>query len=91
MIFVFSASIIFPTICGACKFEDPHEYMDSERDEIGPMLAWFMVGLFLVMGYSIPLELLRKSAFALEGVLMSMGGGTIILCAIVLFVRIIYY
>lgn len=91
MIFVFAASIIFPTICGACKIEDSNDFMDPDRDEIGPMLAWFMVGLFLVIGYAIPIELLRKQAFELGGVYMSTGGGTIILFAIILFVKIVYY
>lgn len=91
MVFVFIASCIFPLMCNACKMEDPNEFMDSNRDEIGPMLGWFMVGLFLVLGYSIPIELVRKGLFHLTGFWMATGGGTVMLMAIVLFIKILFY
>lgn len=43
MIFVFGASIIFPTICGACKFETSEDYADPDRDEIGMYCALFLL------------------------------------------------
>ncbi len=91
MIFVFVASTVFPLMCNGCKMEDANEFPDPTRDEIGPMLGWFMVGLFLVMGYSIPIELMRKGLFHLTGFWMSMSGGTVILMAIVLFIKILFY
>lgn len=91
MIFVFSASIIFPSMCDSCRIESSQDFADPDRDEIGPMLSWVFVGIFLVVGYAIPIELLRRNAFSLGGVYMSVGGGTIIIMAIILFVKIVFY
>lgn len=91
MIFVFLISAAFPLMCSGCKVETVNDFMDSSRDEIGPMLGWFMVGLFLVIGYSIPIELVRKGLFHETGFWMSMSGGTVILMAMVLFIKILFY
>ena len=55
------------------------------------MLAWFMVGIFLAIGFYVPIGLVRKGIFHLTGVYMSTGGGAIVLCAIAIFVKIVYY
>ena len=89
MIFIFVASIIFPSICGSCEISQQEDFM-GDSDEIGPMLSWVFVGMFIVFGYTIPIELLRRNIIEIGGVYMSVSGGTIILMAIMLFVRIVY-
>ena len=91
MIFFFFFSVIFPGMCNAYRVEDNQDFVDSDRDEIGPMLGWFLVGVFIVMGYAIPLELLRKHILEMTGYWMSVGGGTVMLMAIILFIKILYY
>lgn len=87
MIFLFLLSSFFPLLFGGCQLEEN----DYDHDEIGPMLGWFMVGLFLVLGFSIPMELVRKGLFEWSGFGMTTSGGVIILTAIVLFIKILFY
>ncbi len=49
------------------------------------MIAWLTVGIMITVGYSIPFELFRQSSMPLVEMLLTMGGGTIILASILLF------
>ncbi len=49
------------------------------------MVAWLTVGIMISIGYSIPFELFRLSSMPLVEMLLTMGGGTIILTSILLF------
>jgi len=49
------------------------------------MIAWLTVGILITIGYSIPFELFRLSSMPLVEMLLTMGGGTIILTSILLF------
>lgn len=47
-------------------------------------LSWVFVGIFLVIGYTIPVELFRKRIFSEGGITMTIiGGSTIILAGII--------
>ena len=73
-ILVFALSLVFPLLCRA--FE--------EYDEIkpGPLLAWLYLGIFIVLGYSIPFELWRGGSINPILMGLTMGGGTLILISI---------
>ncbi len=49
------------------------------------MIAWLTVGIMITVGYSIPFELFRQASMPLVEMLLTMGGGTIILASILLF------
>lgn len=60
-------------------------YDDSGQHELGAMVAWLTVGIMISIGYAIPFELFRVSSMPLVEMILTMGGGTIILVSILLF------
>jgi hypothetical protein len=50
-------------------------------------LCWVFVGIFLVIGYTIPIELFRKHVFSEGGLAMTMSGGSTIIVAGVVFLH----
>jgi len=92
-ILVFTVSLVFPISCNACVVggdttTDP--FMDSSSDvELGPMLSWLLLGIFVTIGYSIPFELWRGGKMNPVGMGLTMGGGTVILVAVLIFSQII--
>lgn len=60
-------------------------YDDQGQQELGAMVAWLTVGVLITIGYSIPFELFRTNSMPLVEMLLTMGGGTVILTSILLF------
>jgi hypothetical protein len=65
--------------------------MDDASNDTGAVLAWVLVGFFVIVGYAIPIELLRGGIIPEQGVYFALGGGTIVLLAILVFVRLVYF
>lgn len=88
-IFVFATSFIFPIMTNTCTTSSSDDsgylYDDPSQHELGAMVAWLTVGILITIGYSIPFELFRVSSMPLVEMLLTMGGGTIILASILLF------
>ena len=79
-VLVFVAGIFFPTVSGSCQITE-------EEETIGYHLSWVIVGIFLVVGYTIPVELFRVGIMTVGGMAMTVSGGTTILAAIALFIH----
>ena len=101
-IFLFGFSIIFPLLCNALNISGGYSsgdlfLMDDDDDangnalENGKALSWFLTGLTVVFGYSIPFLLWANKEMPILNMSLSMGGGTIILISIGIFVRYILY
>lgn len=80
-IFFFVVSLIFPILCGQ---KNEYSY-DDHNSELGGMLAWIMAGIVLTVGFSIPFELFRLNNMKLVEFLLTLGGGLVILTAVVCF------
>jgi hypothetical protein len=94
-ILLFLVSFIFPILCNAFRFDsaqssDSYLFSDGHEAELGGMISWFVMGIFITMGYSIPFELWRTKLMNPIGMGMTMGGGTIILASILLFSQVVY-
>lgn len=90
-ILVFSISLIFPISAKACTFGNVESHwMDDSSGETGPMLSWFLLGVFVTIGYSIPFELWRAAKMNAVGMGLTMGGGTVILAAVLIFSQILF-
>lgn len=70
-------------MCNAMSFESDHSFSEPET---GGLLAWLLLGVFVTIGYSIPFELWRGGILNPVGMGLTMGGGTIILLAVLGFV-----
>jgi hypothetical protein len=89
-ILVFSTSLLFPVLCGALKFKrenlDSYLFDEPSDQDLGAMLAWFLWGVFISIGYAIPFELWRTNLMNAIGMGTTMGGGTVILISILVFI-----
>lgn len=90
-IFVNAFAILFPTFCGGCSMSDDAEWDDREGGVSPATISWVFLGFFIVIGYAIPVELFRTHLLTESGVMFTVSGGTIILAAILIFVRLIYF
>lgn len=88
MLLFFGMASFFPLVGGSYKIE---EHDDPTKDELGPMLMWFLASIFVGLGYVVSIELIRKGIFGMASLWMSVSGGTAILCAVVVFVKIVFY
>jgi Vacuolar protein sorting 55 len=86
-IFIFGTSLIFPVLCNACNLSDQAHYMfDSvEQAELGGSLSWLICGILITVGYAVPFELWRVGDMPLVEFLLTAGGGTVMIVAILLF------
>ena len=86
-------AIFFPTFCGGCTSDDYESLFDD--DDAGLItpgsLSWLCLGFFIVIGYAIPIELFRGNLLTEQGVYLTLSGGTVILGAVLIFVRLIYF
>ncbi len=100
-ILLFGFSIIFPLMCNALNISGGYSsgdllLMDDDDPngnalEKGKALSWFLTGLTVIFGYSIPFLLWANKEMPILNMSLSMGGGTIILISIGIFVRYILY
>lgn len=89
-ILVFSISLIFPIAANACTIGNSSSHWDdSGGGETGPMLSWLLLGVFVTIGYSIPFELWRSAKMNAVGMGLTMGGGTVILAAVLIFSQVV--
>lgn len=86
-ILFFCISLIFPIMCGACQFgsKEPDFLYDNDFTELGGTLAWLLTGIVITIGFAIPFELFRLGSMALLEFLMTCGGATVILGAVLIF------
>jgi len=90
-IFINLLAITAPTLCGGCNQQDESFYSDQEGQVTLASLSWVMLGAFVIAGYAIPIELFRAKIITQTGVLLTLSGGTVILAAVLIFVRLIYF
>jgi len=89
-ILVFCISFVFPLTCGAFKIggaSDRFAFDGEDSGELGPMLSWLLMGIFVTIGYSVPFELWRSNAVNVVAMGLTMGGGTVIMAAILIFTQ----
>ena len=86
-ILFFAVSLIFPMICGACQFGKQEDFFldDSNDNELGGTLAWLLTGIVITIGFSIPFEMFRLNTMSLLEFLLTLGGGIVILIAVLCF------
>jgi len=84
-------AITFPTLCGGCSFYDDDLFAEQDGQITLASLSWMFLGIFIVIGYAVPVELYRSHSISQTGVFLTLAGGTIILAAVLLFVRLIYF
>ena len=88
-IFVHMLAIFFPTLCGQCSHDD----MFGDENATNPLthLPWVLFGLLVIVGYAVPVELFRANELNETAVYLTVAGGTTILCAVLIFVKVIYF
>jgi len=86
-IFVFFFSFGFPILTNSCAFADSGDFLYDNMDsrDLAALVSWFATGIMITIGYAIPVELFRVSDMILVEMLLTIGGGTIILSSIILF------
>lgn len=91
-IFVHLLAIVFPTLCGQCKSGDELDFMAVEESR-NPLvhLPWVLFGLLVIVGYAVPVELYRAHQLNEKAVYLTVSGGTTILAAVLVFVKVIYF
>lgn len=96
-ILMFALSLFPPLMCNALDFENNNGLSaslllmddDTENDdrEKGKSLAWLFMGSFVTIGYSIPFLLWRTKHMPILNMGLTMGGGTVILISIAVFIK----
>lgn len=61
----------------------------QDSAQMGGILSWLLFGVCLTIGYGIPIELWRVKTLSLVPMFLTLGGGTVILIAILIFVKVI--
>lgn len=90
-VFINMFAIFCPTFCGGCTL-DPSSLWDEREGEVSlGAFSWLCLGFFVVVGYAIPVELYRSKVLSETGVYLTLSGGTVILAAILIFVRLIFF
>jgi hypothetical protein len=85
---IFSLCLIFPFLCNACSISnttDAYLFDNSAQAELGGTLAWLLSGILVTIGYAVPFELWRVGRMPLVEFLLTAGGGTVIMVAILTF------
>lgn len=94
---VHSCAIFFPALCGGCSISfssssaDSALWGESGDYAVGAKLSWVLLGMFIILGYAIPIELFRGNLIPEIAVYLCLTGGTVILASIFLFVKLIYF
>lgn len=92
MILCFSGGIFILTLCGSLRISGLTEDLFGEGEgSWRHRFSYALASALTTLGFFIPVTLLRKQVFQLGGLYMSISGGTVILMACILFVKIVYY
>jgi O-antigen/teichoic acid export membrane protein len=95
-IIVHLLAILFPTACNRCNSIDDGEYHifgDTGNDWTNGIthISWVLFGLLVVVGYAVPVELFRAGQLKDVAVYLTVSGGTTILAAVLIYVKVIYF
>lgn len=92
-IVVFCGGLCFPILCNACSLSasesDMFLFDTQDSAQMGGILSWLLFGICITIGYGIPIELWRVHTMSLTPMFLTIGGGTVILAAILIFVKVI--
>lgn len=81
-------------ICGACSGNDDDAGGFGDHTEYqymaGVQLSWWIFGMLIVMGYAIPSLSYRAGDFAEVALYLTWGGGTIIVTAMIVYMKLLY-
>jgi len=97
---MFAFSIIFPLMCNALNVSGNYSqsdilFMDDDDNndgaDKGKTLSWCLTGITVTVGYAIPFLLWRNKEMPILNMALAMGGGSIILVAIAIFVKFVLY
>jgi hypothetical protein len=94
IILVFTMAVVFPITMGGCSFEEsamPSIFAGDDDGEGPATLSWIATGTLVTIAYAIPVELYRAAIIPVGGVYFSISGGTTVLIAVLIFVRVVYY
>lgn len=83
-----SMAILQLMMCGACSGRDA--WSGGGDDDTGKEISWLMFGLFSVFGYATLGLLYRAGIIPDVALYMGWGGGSIILAAMIIYLRAIY-
>jgi hypothetical protein len=96
-ILVFCLSIIFPLMCNALNVSGNYTqgdilFMDDDGEnmEKSKALSWTLTGIMITIGYSIPFLLWRNKHMPILNMSLAMGGGSVILISIGIFVATVF-
>lgn len=84
-IFLFALAMTFPVLCNALPNSENTFLLDEDQENMGALLAWFLVGACLTIAYSIPFLLWHKQVMDLVNMICTMSGGTVMILALGLF------
>lgn len=100
-VLMFAFSFILPLMCNSLQvgnknsssdldlmLMDNNDYSGSMVEK-GKSVSWLVMAIFLTLGYSIPFLLWRKSLMQLTNMAFAMGGGTLILISIGVFIKFV--
>jgi len=85
-------AILFPTACGQCTLNaDDMSFLSMEDDQSAiKHLSWVLFGMLVIVGYAVPVELYRAKELEQVAVWLTVVGGTTILSAVLIYVRVVY-
>ena len=79
-------AVTWPTMCGGCSISDD-DYYGSSYSDGHASFSWVLLGIFITVGYAIPIELYRTNSLTEMATYMTILGGTIILASILMYIR----
>ena len=95
MIACFSGGIFLLTACGSLRIsgitEADMSFLDDSDGGWRHRLSFSLAAALTTLGFFIPVTLVRNQVLQLSGLYMTISGGTVILMACILFVKIVYY
>jgi hypothetical protein len=100
-VLMFAFSFVLPLMCNSLQVGGNKNSSDldlmlmddfssgNDLVEKGKSVSWLVMAIFLTLGYSIPFLLWRKSLMKLTNMAFAMGGGTLILISIGVFIKFV--
>lgn len=79
-------------MCGSCSgYQESHSFMgESDGRAVAIQVSWMMFGLLIITGYAVPGLLFRAQLVPDVALYFSWIGGTIILAAMIIYLRLIW-
>lgn len=85
-------AILVPTACGQCMVDDTeHSIFGDAHHGDAAHAAWVLFGVLVIVGYAVPVELYRAHILPQVAACLTVAGGTTILGAVLLYVKIVYF